>query len=201
MVAAIGVKSDWYSHSLAPPPPLFHLAAPEPKSNGLAMPFDTRAFRNAMGCFATGVAVATAHDPEGGPVGVTINSLTSVSLDPPLILFCIHRTAHSFPVFINAKGFAINILAEDQREVSVRFSMWPLEKRWTGLAHSLSDGGSPLLADCQAVLDCVTYAQYDGGDHVIMVGRVIDLHCHPVGRPLVYYRGHYALLDQQTEPG
>ncbi|CAK0769666.1 Flavin reductase [uncultured Gammaproteobacteria bacterium] len=164
------------------------------------MPFDTRAFRNAMGCFATGVAVATAQDPETGPVGVTINSLSSVSLDPPLILFCLNSKAHSFATFIRTRTFAINILAEDQRELSVRFSMWPLEKRWAGLAHSISENGNPLLADCQAVLDCTTQTQHDGGDHVILIGRVVDLHCHPVGRPLVYYRGHYALLDQRTEP-
>lgn len=160
--------------------------------DGPRMTFDQRVFRNALGRFATGVAVVTTRDPDGAPVGVTVNSFSSVSLDPPLVLFCLDRSASGLRSFLESTRFAVNILGEDQREISRRFS-GPWAERWTGVGYDSGVTGSPLLHGCLANLDCVLVATHDGGDHVILVGRVEQL-SETVGRPLLYYSGGYGRL-------
>lgn len=156
------------------------------------MTFDQRAFRNALGRFATGVTVMTTRDADGVPVGVTVNSFSSVSLDPPLVLFCLDRSATCLRSFIASARFAVNVLGEDQHEISRRFS-GPRTDRWTGIGFDSGVSGSPLLHGCLANLDCTLVATHDGGDHVILVGRVEQLN-ETVGRPLLYYSGGYARL-------
>lgn len=159
----------------------------------LEAPFDSRAFRDALGCFATGITVVTTLAPDGAPVGVTMNSFSSVSLDPPLVQVCLARDSNALEAFTAAPVFVVNILAEDQAELSVRFSQRGLIDRWAGLAVDHWDTGVPVLPGCLANLECDREALYDGGDHVIMLGRVRQIASKP-GRPLLYFRGNYAQL-------
>ncbi len=161
------------------------------------MSIDGRQFRNALGHFATGVCVVTAAT-DGGPVGLTINSFASVSLDPPLVLWSLDRASDRAEAFHIVDRFAINVLPEELRELSVQ-----LAKKG---AHAVPDDalepeehGIPVLSGALARFVCTVEARYDGGDHVIMVGRVDSFtHVHE-GRPLLYYRGAYRTLADQTE--
>ncbi|AWK84807.1 flavin reductase family protein [Azospirillum thermophilum] len=162
----------------------------------VASPFDARSFRSALGCFATGIAVVTTLEPDGQPVGVTVNSFSSVSLDPPLVQFCLGRAAQSFAAFTAAPSFAVNILADDQEDLSVRFSRREQQERWGGVAVERWDSGVPILAGCLASLECDREHLFDAGDHVIVVGRVRRLASRPDGRPLLYFRGGYAALAE-----
>lgn len=157
---------------------------------------DTQAFREALGTFATGVTIVTACDAAATPVGVTINSFTSVSLRPPLVLFCLGREAQVADALLEAPAFAINVLAEGQRSLSDRFAFADAEARWSGLAMQRSPENCPLLPGCLAHIVCRREAAYDGGDHHILLGRVIRLdHGRSSdARPLLYYRGGYAAL-------
>lgn len=158
------------------------------------MTFDSRAYRNALGCFATGIAVVTTIAPDGEKIGVTVNSFSSVSLDPPLVQFCLGRAAMSFEAFTTAPSFAVNILAEDQAELSARFSRRDLQERWEGLGVERWDTGVPILTGCLANLECDREHLFEGGDHVIVVGRVRRLAGSEEGRPLLYFRGGYQKL-------
>jgi len=143
--------------------------------------FDPRAFRRALGNFATGVTVVTAATASGRKVGVTANSFNSVSLDPPLVLWSIDKRSNSHEVFEEASHFAVNVLAADQVHLSNNFAC-PREDRL---------GGSPVFADCSARFHCEKYQQVDGGDHWIMIGKVVAF--DDFGRaPLLYHQGAYA---------
>lgn len=167
--------------------------APDTTAATPAPAIDSRAFRNALGSFATGITVMTALGPDG-PVGITVNSFSSLSLDPPLVLFCIARTSQSFAAFATAPAFAVNVLADDQQELSVRFSRRDLQDRWGGLAVDTWDTGAPILKGCLATMECDRHDLLDGGDHVIVVGRVRRLESRADGRPLLYFRGAYATV-------
>ncbi len=156
--------------------------------------FDPRMFRSALGCFATGIAVITTTAPDGAPVGVTVNSFSSVSLDPPLVQFCLGRAAMSFAIFMAAPAFAVNILAEDQEEMSARFSRREPLDRWNGVATETWGSGVPILSGSLATLECDREHLVDGGDHVIVIGRVRRLAARAGGNPLLYFRGGYARL-------
>jgi flavin reductase (DIM6/NTAB) family NADH-FMN oxidoreductase RutF len=158
------------------------------------MSFDSLAFRQAMGRFATGVTVVTAVDAGGAPVGVTVNSFGSVSLDPPLVLFSLDRQAMSFAVFADARHFAVNVLRDNQSELSEAFAN-AREGIWTDLAYQRWESGSPILADCLANIECARDRMHDGGDHVIMVGRVLRIAYAEAGSPLVYFGGRYRRLE------
>lgn len=156
------------------------------------MIFDSRAFRDAIGRFTTGVAVATCRASDGTQVGLTVNSFNSVSLDPPLVLFSVDRKARSCPQFAAAGNFAINILRADQTGLSRIFSS-PDLPRWEGVAVTTLATGAPVLIEALASFDCRTVAAHDGGDHVIFVGRVEQLNAAK-GDPLLYFRGAYREL-------
>jgi flavin reductase (DIM6/NTAB) family NADH-FMN oxidoreductase RutF len=159
------------------------------------MKFDRRAFRNALGCFATGVTVVTTVTDAGEPVGLTANSFSSVSLDPPLVLFCLDRASHNLDAFRAAGRFAVNVLGDDQRDLSVRFST-TIGDRWDGVVWERWETGAPVLNGCLAALDCETEAIHEGGDHVIIVGRVKRLAAVADGKPLLYFRGNYATVEE-----
>ena len=159
------------------------------------MKFDRRAFRNALGCFATGVTVVTTVTDAGEPVGLTANSFSSVSLDPPLVLFCLDRASHNLGAFRAAGRFAVNVLGDDQRDLSVRFST-TIGDRWDGVVWDRWETGAPVLNGCLAALDCETEAIHEGGDHVIIVGRVQRLAATTDGKPLLYFRGNYATVAE-----
>jgi 3-hydroxy-9,10-secoandrosta-1,3,5(10)-triene-9,17-dione monooxygenase reductase component len=150
-------------------------------------------FRSVLGHFATGVTIITAMDGDE-PVGVAANSFTSVSLDPPLVLFCVGRTSTTWPRIERARHFAVNILGDHQEELSRRFATKGAD-RFGQTDWHLSVGGSPVLHDVLAYLDCEFWAEYDGGDHIIVVGQVLDLGVTYHARPLVFYRGEYVRVS------
>lgn len=153
---------------------------------------DSRELRNALGRFATGVTVVTACGREGTLAGVTVNSFCSVSLDPPLVLWCLSKKAPSCRTFLNATHFAIHILGEDQSHLSTRFSR-PARDKFAGLPVTQGIGGVPLLDGAVAVFQCSAEQRHEAGDHHIMVGRV-EQYVHCEGRPLVFHTGAYCKL-------
>lgn len=162
------------------------------------MEFDQRAFRDAMGCFATGVTVISTTSEDGRAVGVTVNSFSSVSLDPPLVLFCIDRKATNLATFQSAGGFAINILRDDQHQLSNGFAGQG-DTMFETIAYEKSDLGSPLLPDTIACFECETETTHDGGDHVIFIGRVKRIRQNGDGDPLLYFKGRYAAVAPTAE--
>lgn len=158
------------------------------------MKVDSRSFRKALGTFPTGVAVVTARRRDGGLVGVTVSSFTSVSLEPPLVLFCLDDKNTNLDVFLDAGHFGVNILREEQKEISIRFSSRSEQCRFTGIEHHSWASGAPMISGCLAQLECRRIATHPGGDHVIVVGEVERLEYSQAGQPLVYWRGAYAQL-------
>ena len=132
---------------------------------------DARALRDAFGAFLTGVTVVTTIDDAGAPIGFTANSFTSVSLDPPLLLVCLAKTSRNYATLTAAKGFGVNILSEDQKDVSNTFAR-PVEDRFAAVDWRMGPHGSPVFADVAAWFDCATHDVVDAGDHVILIGRV-----------------------------
>ena len=162
---------------------------------------DPRHFRDVAGSFATGVTVVTTHDDEHGPHGMTANAVSSLSLDPTLFLVCVEIHAGSFEAMERAGGFAVNMLAADQEEVSRFFAQRndpddPMGPHgWT-----LSGGGSPLLDGALAWVDCRTHSVLDGGDHKIFVGEVTGCEvARPDADPLLFFRGRYRALGADSE--
>lgn len=154
---------------------------------------DQRTLRDALGSFATGVTVVTCLDGKDRPFGLTVNSFTSVSLDPPLLLVCIARRARCAPALAQAPHFAVNVLQTGQQPDSIRFSTRDEDRfkttSWTG-----GDTGAPLLMDSLAVFECERHASYNGGDHDILVGKVVRASFDPTMDPLLYFRGRYRRL-------
>lgn len=154
--------------------------------------FDARAFRRALGNFATGVTVVTAATECGQRVGVTANSFNSVSLDPPLILWSLDKRSTSHAVFEQASHFAVNVLAADQIDLSNNFAR-PRDDRFGGITFEPGEGGAPVFADCAARFHCEKFQQLDGGDHWIMIGKVVAF--DDFGRaPLLYHQGAYSMV-------
>ncbi|GAB4185854.1 MAG: hypothetical protein OHK0024_26130 [Thalassobaculales bacterium] len=154
---------------------------------------DPAAFRAALGRFATGICVVTTAAEDGGEgAAITVNSFTSLSLDPPLVLFCIDRGASSLAAFQRCASFAVNVLAEDQEALSRRFAACPAPP-FAGLDCERLVTGAPILPGTLAAIDCRREAVHAGGDHLIIVGRVAGLR-HREGRPLLYFAGRYAAL-------
>ena len=159
--------------------------------------FDTREFRNALGCFATGVTVVTTMDAQGEAVGITVNSFSAVSLDPPLVLWCLARGADRFANFEAAERFTISVLAAGGAGLSSRFAMKG-ESR-VDLSETVPTKlGPPTFSEAVAVFECDTHARYAGGDHVIIVGRVREFtYARDAGdiEPLLFYRGRYGAIN------
>ncbi len=151
---------------------------------------DSRQFRTALGSFATGVTIVTTRAPDGAPIGLTANSFNSLSLDPPMVLWALSKNSLSRDAFAKAEYFAVNILASDQQSLADLFATRGAEK-FSGLHCDTGLGGIPLLRGCSAVFECKTSYQYEGGDHVIFVGEVLEF-AH-FGRPaLAFHGGNYA---------
>jgi flavin reductase (DIM6/NTAB) family NADH-FMN oxidoreductase RutF len=158
------------------------------------MAIDKIEFRNALGNFATGITVITAKGPDGQLLGITANSFNSVSLDPPLVLFSLDRGAYSLKAFQASGAFAINVLCEDQQHLSSNFAR-SLAEKWVGVEYETWDTGAPILAGAIAAFECEIHSMYDGGDHIIFVGRVLRLRADPQRRPLLYFRGKYGRMS------
>ena len=166
------------------------------KDNPAADGFDPRAFRAALGCFATGVTVITAQS-NGCRVGVTASSFNSLSLDPPLILWSLVKTSSSYPTFEAASHFAVNILAHDQIAVSNQFARRSADK-FAGTDVTEGQGGCLLLPDTCATIQCARETILDGGDHWILIGRVTAFEAFDTA-PLLYHRGTYSMAQPHPQ--
>lgn len=150
-------------------------------------------FRRALGQFATGVTVVTALDGNRRPEGVTVNAFASLSLAPPLVLVCLARATRLTSLFEAAGHFAVNVLADHQRRLSLSFSQAD-DDRFDGIPWRAWASGAPILEDCVANLECARIGCHDGGDHVILVGEVERLACDETRQPLLFARGDYHRL-------
>ena len=156
---------------------------------------DSRTFRGALGRFATGVAFVTAA-PGGDPAGLIVNSLTSVSLEPPLISFCPARGSLTWSRMKRARYFAVNILGKEHEGFARRVTP-PGTERFAGLDWHPGPAGAPLLTDALAALECEIVAEHPGGDHWIVVGRVDHLRTTATKDPLIFFAGEYAALRRR----
>lgn len=153
---------------------------------------ERRLFRDVMGHFPTGVAVVTAAPPDGLPIGVTVNSLTSVSLEPRLILFCLDYRSRSLQGIRQAGSFVANILSSGQGDLAVRFSRGV--NRFDDVETESWETGAPVFCDAVASIECAIVAEHDGGDHAIVLGQVGRLYHRSGTMPLTFYRGRYVKL-------
>lgn len=153
--------------------------------------FETSDYRQALGTFATGVAVITASTKNGEPAGVTANSFTSVSLDPPLILWCLASASDSLKIFQDATHFAVNILASDQKAMSTHFAK-RMENKFAKIPFVAGLGGAPLLDDCMTRLQCSSREQYQVGDHWVFVGEVENFESTSK-EALLFHLGNYGI--------
>lgn len=152
-------------------------------------------FRHAIGHFATGVTVVTSVGPSGEPVGTTASAVTSLSLDPPLLLVCFDRASVTLRAVCAHGGFVVNVLAAPQRHLSANFARRGLTAAWDGVRHRPGRTGSPRLDGVLAVLECSVEERVSGGDHEIVIGRVQDVETNGKDEvPLLYWRGAYGTL-------
>ena len=158
--------------------------------------FDPTELRKVLGTFATGVTVITTRAPDGTAVGLTANSFNSVSLDPPMVLWSLAKTARSRSAFEAAQHWAVHILAADQEELANRFATRGTDK-FAGLIIDHGTGEVPLLHGCAARLQCRTSFLYEGGDHIIFVGEVLAVD-HTDNTPLVFHAGAYAVATRKV---
>jgi flavin reductase (DIM6/NTAB) family NADH-FMN oxidoreductase RutF len=167
--------------------------ADQPDTHEYRSGHDPRTLRDALGCFATGVTVVTGLGADGVPAGLTVNSFTSVSLNPPLLLVCLAKEAASATVLTEASHFAVNVLQTGQQPASIRFSTRD-EDRFGRTPWSCGEAGAPILAESLGVFECERHAVHDGGDHHILVGRVVKASFDASLDPLLYFRGRYRRL-------
>jgi flavin reductase (DIM6/NTAB) family NADH-FMN oxidoreductase RutF len=164
-----------------------------PGDDPLPKSIDDARFRQVLGRFATGVTVVTGM-ADDRPVGLAVNSFTSVSLEPELVAFCVARASQTWPRLREAGAFCVNILAEDQEALSRAFAGRGPD-RFVGVGWRPAPSGAPVLAGVVAWIDCTVVAEHEAGDHLIVVGQVRELDVGHEGRPLVFYRGGYGRFE------
>ena len=157
------------------------------------MSIEEAEFRRVLGHFATGVTVVAAREAGGPPRGLTASSITSVSLDPPLVLVCVERSADTHDVIVDSGAFAVSILAQDEEALARRFATYDADLKFDGVAYREDVTGAPILDEALGWVDCRVWASYDGGDHTIFVGEVVAGDAQD-GPPLVYFRGGYGRI-------
>ena len=155
-----------------------------------ALNMNNKNLRNVLSKFATGVTIVSTIDDDGKPVGMTVNSFTSVSLDPPLVLWNIGINQPSYDIFLNAKGYSVSILSKDQRDICNLFSS-SVDNKFNNIDFVLSDNGFPIIQKSLAWFDCLKWKNYPGGDHQILVGEVINFHANE-NDPLIFWNGSLA---------
>ncbi|WP_394270606.1 flavin reductase family protein [Qipengyuania sp.] len=161
--------------------------------------FDSSAFRSALGSFVTGVTIVTVRNPAGEPMGLTANSFNSVSLDPPMVLWSLSLRSRSLADFRVADSWAVHVLAADQQEMSDRFASPDID-RFSGLEVRDGPEGAPLIEGCAARFGCRARFEYEGGDHAIFLGEVIDFHRRET-EPLIYHAGRYGRVMGEAGRG
>lgn len=158
------------------------------------MTMDPRALRNAFGTFTTGVTLVTTVGPDGRPIAMTANSFSSVSLDPPLVLWCIDKGSDRLSIFEANPHFAINILAEAHKELSARFAKKG-QPYMDGVDYVTWETGCPVIPGACAIFECDRAARHDAGDHIIYVGRIRRVETpENAGKPLVFHKGNYSAI-------
>ncbi len=157
------------------------------------MSFDGRELRNALGRFATGVCVITAVSESQQALGMTANSFSSVSLDPPLVLWSLQNNSDVYGVFARCRHFAINVLSTEQQAHSNEYARKG-QHELAAAHYRLGQYGAPIIRDALVSFECDLHATHDGGDHLIIVGRVRQMHQRPSGEPLLFYCGGYREL-------
>ncbi len=150
---------------------------------------DRLKFRQALSQYATGVTVVSALKTDGSPAGLTVNSFTSVSLDPPLILWCLGLDSSAFDIFSNIDRFAVNVLTADQMDLAILFASNRKDK-FTGVAWQPGIGGIPLIKGSLATFECRLETTYPGGDHIILLGRV-EYYSVKEGKPLLFHNSRF----------
>lgn len=156
---------------------------------------DVLAFRQVMARFPTGVTVVTTRGPDGAPLGLTVSSFTSVSLDPPLVLVCLDHASSSRAPLIGARSFAVNVLSAGQGGLAARFAAEPSVGRFDGVAWRPGPGGAPILSGVAAWVTCTPDAAYEAGDHTILVGRVEGAGAG-TEEALSFYRGAFRAVTE-----
>ncbi len=151
-------------------------------------------FRSVLGRFPSGVTVVTTKGHDGSDAGMTVSAFSSVSLEPPLVLICIEKSASAYGALTRSTGFVVNILSADQEQIARRFAIIDID-RFEGVGYSRNQNGIAVLDDLLGVIECNTFAQHDAGDHTIIVGEVEAARAE-TGTPLLYYRGGYAQLER-----
>ncbi|MGQ0741588.1 MAG: flavin reductase family protein [Alphaproteobacteria bacterium] len=158
-------------------------------------PIDTRELRNAFGCFATGIVVVTTLDSDGHAIAKTANSFASVSLDPPLVLWCLNKSSVTFQAFNTRDQFVVSVLGRNGSDVSKRFATFGSHRVPEGVKVTPTSMGPPTFPGALAVFECEVEARYEAGDHVIIVGRVVSFrHAPDSTEPLVFFRGRYGTI-------
>ena len=152
-----------------------------------------RAFRDTLGMFPTGVTIVTARAPDGTLIGLTVSSFNSVSLVPQLVVWSLSSHLQLVPALENAPVYAINVLAEDQQDLSNRFAS-RVEDRFAGVEFTDGEGGVPLIAGCCAHFICQPHARHPGGDHIVFIDEVIRFERNADKRPLLFQGGAYQRL-------
>lgn len=157
------------------------------------MPVHSDSFKNTLGRFASGVTVVTAADGDK-LAGLTVSAFSSVSLDPPYILVCISKESSAIPVLSASKAFAVNLLSDEQVAVSNRFASHKSDK-FSEASYHMANQNIPVLDHCLGYLVCTLVKEIEAGDHYIYIGQVEEADVDETKRPLLYYHGHYELLD------
>lgn len=152
------------------------------------------AFRDVMGRFATGVTLVTGLDQEQTPVGLTANAVASVSLDPPLLMVGLDRDSSSLPALLDTGRFGVSVLRAEHEHLAHRFSLAAPEDRFAGLELRTTSSGIPIFDDGLAWIDCRVWRPVEAGDHILLLGEVIDCGAGDPGPPLVFFRGSYGTV-------
>ncbi len=158
------------------------------------MSIEKNELRRVMGHFATGVTIITTISKDGTPYGLTANAFMSVSLEPPLLLISVDKKAESYPYFEQSRVFTVNILRDDQEALSRKFAVSGGNK-FEGVAYHRGANNVPILEDTLAHIECRLYATYDGGDHTLYLGEVLEAQTRE-GKPLLFYRGGYRSFSE-----
>ncbi|MBI2817596.1 MAG: flavin reductase family protein [Acidobacteria bacterium] len=163
------------------------------------MPVTKELFRHVLGHFATGVAVVTTRQPSGKPWGFTVNSFTSVSLEPPLVLYCVDSSGESARAIAGSDYFGVNFLGDAQEHISRRFASRSGD-RFEGVVYTETSNGSPVLEGCLGYIECKKVALHTHGDHDVIIGEVLEAHAGE-GNPLLFFRGAYGRLKPPHSNG
>ena len=159
------------------------------------MKFNTHDFRHCMGRFATGVTVITTTIENNMPCGMTINSFTSLSLEPPLVLFNVDKNAYNHDNFANCTNFTVNILSEEQSDISQKFAQ-PSSLDWNNISYMENSNATPKLDGCISYIACNKEKVYAGGDHSIIIGHVTEMDIASEKNPLIYFKGKYRKIGE-----